>query len=34
VIREATQAGYRLVDEQDDLVKDDKMDYFLIFEVR
>jgi len=27
-------AGYRLVGEHDDLVKDDKVDYFLIFEVR
>ncbi len=31
VIREASEAGYRLVDEQDDLVKDDNMDYFLVF---
>lgn len=31
VLREAGEAGYRLVGEQDDLVKDDKMDYFLIF---
>jgi len=31
VIREATQAGYRLIAEHDDLVKDDKMDYFLVF---
>jgi SAM-dependent methyltransferase len=32
VIREAKEAGYHLVDEQDSLVKDDKMDYFLIFQ--
>jgi SAM-dependent methyltransferase len=31
VIREAESAGYRLVGEYDDLVKDDRMDYFLIF---
>jgi SAM-dependent methyltransferase len=31
VVREAEEAGYRLVEEHDDLVKDDKMDYFLIF---
>jgi ubiquinone/menaquinone biosynthesis C-methylase UbiE len=31
VIDEAQEAGYRLVEEHDDLVKDDKMDYFLIF---
>jgi predicted methyltransferase len=31
VIQEAQSAGYRLVEEHDDLVKDDKMDYFLIF---
>jgi SAM-dependent methyltransferase len=30
VIREATEAGYRLVS-QSDFVKGDKMDYFLIF---
>jgi predicted methyltransferase len=34
VIREAGEAGYRLVDEQDDLVKDDNMDYFLIFNTK
>ncbi len=34
VVREAMQAGYRLVSEQDDLVKTDKLDYFLIFEAR
>jgi SAM-dependent methyltransferase len=32
VVAEMESAGYRLVDEHDDLVKDDKMDYFLIFE--
>jgi SAM-dependent methyltransferase len=31
VIGEADEAGYRLVEEHDELVKDDKMDYFLIF---
>src|SRR6516162_4534894 len=31
VIQEAESAGYRLVEEHDELVKDDKMDYFLIF---
>jgi len=31
VIREMESAGYRLVQEHDDLVKDDKMDYFLVF---
>lgn len=31
VIREVEEAGYRLLDERDDLVKDDRMDYFLIF---
>ena len=30
VLREADQAGYRLLEEHDDLVKDDKMDYFLV----
>jgi predicted methyltransferase len=34
VIKEMQSAGYRLVGEHDDLVKDDKVDYFLIFEVR
>ena len=33
VIREAEEAGYRLV-EQYDFVKGDKMDYFLVFAVR
>jgi ubiquinone/menaquinone biosynthesis C-methylase UbiE len=31
VISEADEAGLRLVEEHDELVKDDKMDYFLIF---
>ena len=31
VIAEVESAGFRLVEEHDDLVKDDKMDYFLIF---
>jgi predicted methyltransferase len=31
VIQEVESAGYRLIEEHDDLVKDDKMDYFLIF---
>jgi SAM-dependent methyltransferase len=34
VLREAEQAGYRLLEEHDDLVKADKMDYFLVFEAR
>jgi hypothetical protein len=32
VIREAKEAGYRLLD-QYDFVKQDKMDYFLVFTV-
>jgi SAM-dependent methyltransferase len=31
VIQEVESAGYRLVEEHDELVKDDRMDYFLIF---
>jgi len=31
VIREADEAGYRIIEEHDDLVKGDKMDYFLVF---
>jgi SAM-dependent methyltransferase len=31
VIREAGEAGYRLLEEHDNLVKDDKVDYFLVF---
>ncbi len=34
VLREAEQAGYRLLEEHDDLVKADKMDYFLVFGAR
>jgi predicted methyltransferase len=31
VLAETQEAGYRLLEEHDELVKDDKMDYFLIF---
>ena len=31
VIQEVESAGYRLLEEHDELVKDDRMDYFLIF---
>ena len=31
VIQEVESSGYRLAEEHDELVKDDKMDYFLIF---
>ena len=34
VLREAGQAGYRLLEEHDDLVKGDKMDYFLVLGVK
>ena len=34
VLREAKQAGYRLLEEHDDLVKDDKVDYFLVLGVK
>ena len=34
VLREAQEAGYRLLEEHDDLVKGDKMDYFLVFAVK
>jgi predicted methyltransferase len=34
VLHEAGQAGYRLVEEHDDLVKGDKMDYFLVLSVK
>jgi len=34
VLQEAKQAGYRLVEEHDELVKDDKMDYFLVLQLR
>src|SRR3974390_500731 len=32
VLSEMSSAGYQLLEERDNLVKDDKMDYFLIFE--
>jgi SAM-dependent methyltransferase len=32
VLHEADEAGYRLREEHDDLVKDDKVDYFLVLE--
>ena len=34
VLQEMEQAGYRLLEEHDDWVKADRMDYFLIFVVR
>ena len=34
VLREADQAGYRLLEEHDDLVKGDNMDYFLVLGVK
>jgi len=34
VMREAGEAGYRLLEEHDDLVKGDKMDYFLVLGVK
>jgi ubiquinone/menaquinone biosynthesis C-methylase UbiE len=34
VLHEAEQAGYRLLEEHDELVKADKMDYFLVFEAK
>ena len=34
VLHEADEAGYRLLEEQDDLVKDDKVDYFLVLGVK
>jgi predicted methyltransferase len=34
VLHEADEAGYRLLEEHDNLVKDDKMDYFLVLGVR
>ncbi len=34
VLREAQEAGYRLLEEHDDLVKGDRMDYFLVFVVK
>lgn len=34
VLREAGEAGYRLLEEHDELVKGDKMDYFLVLGVK
>jgi SAM-dependent methyltransferase len=34
VLHEADEAGYRLLEEHDDLVKDDRMDYFLVLGVK
>jgi SAM-dependent methyltransferase len=34
VLHEASEAGYRLVEEHNDLVKGDKMDYFLVLAVK
>jgi len=34
VLHEADDAGYRLLEEHDDLVKDDNVDYFLVLAVR
>lgn len=34
VLHEADEAGYRLLEEHDDLVKDDKVDYFLVLGVK
>ncbi len=34
VLDEADEAGYRLLEEHDNLVKDDKVDYFLVLGVR
>ena len=34
VLHEAEQAGFRLLEEHDDLVKGDKMDYFLVLETK
>lgn len=34
VVQEVESAGYRLLEEHDELVKEDKMDYFLIFAVK
>jgi ubiquinone/menaquinone biosynthesis C-methylase UbiE len=34
VLREAGEAGYRLLEEHDDLVKDDNVDYFLVLAVK
>jgi len=34
VLREANEAGYRLLEEHDDLVKEDHVDYFLVLGVK
>ncbi len=34
VLHEADEAGYRLLEEHDDLVKGDKMDYFLVLQAK
>jgi len=34
LLREASEAGYRLLEEHDDLVKADKVDYFLVLGVK
>ena len=34
VLQEAEEAGYRLIEEHDEWVKDDRMDYFLVFAVK
>jgi hypothetical protein len=34
VLHEADEAGYRLLEEHDELVKADKMDYFLVLVVK
>ncbi len=34
VVHEVEQAGYRLLEEQDDLVKADREDYFLVFQAK
>ena len=34
VLHEADEAGYRLLEEHDDLVKDDNVDYFLVLAVK
>lgn len=34
VLHEADEAGYRLLEEHDDLVKPDKMDYFIVLTVK
>jgi ubiquinone/menaquinone biosynthesis C-methylase UbiE len=34
ILRETDEAGYKMLDEHDDLVKGDKMDYFLVMGVK